>query len=171
MLNFCKNVNPPEIIQAVEGEQGAAAGAARTSRRWLHDMGQHKSMIDPGLHVDHDYNFLQTFCQAFETLNPGSIAKVYTTEVNDEERFDGFCLCFRPQILRIVGADIRAFALDTCFIKHEQNNLKGWALYTMCSMDSVANQVCLAHCLYDKQNQEGYDRLLVLCQEVKMDGV
>jgi hypothetical protein len=29
-----------------------------------------------------------------QTLNPGSIAKIYTTEENDEERFDGFCVCF-----------------------------------------------------------------------------
>ena len=43
------------------------------------------------------------------------------------------------------------------------------ALYTLCSMDSNANMVCLAHCLYDKENQEGYDRLLGLCQQVKMD--
>ena len=35
-------------------------------------------------------------------------------------------------------------------------------------MDSNANMVCLAHCLYDKENQEGYDRLLGLCQQVKM---
>ena len=91
MLTFCKNVNVPEIIQTVEGEQGAAAGPTPTSRRWLHDMSQHKSMIDPELPVEHDCNFLKTFCTAFETLNPGSIAKIYTTEVNDEERFDGVC--------------------------------------------------------------------------------
>ena len=36
-------------------------------------------------------------------------------------------------------------------------------------MDSNANLVCLAHCLYAKENQEGYDRLLRLCQQVKMD--
>ena len=118
-------------------------------------MGQHRSMIDPELPVEHDYNFLKAFCTAFETLNPSSLAKIYTTEGNDEEeRFDGFCLCFRPQILRIVGADIRAFALDTCFIKHEQNNL-GCAIYTLCSMDSNANMVCLAHCLYDKKKTRG----------------
>ena len=87
-------------------------------------MTQHKSMIDPELPVEHDYNFLNTFCTAFETLNPGSIAKIYTTEVNDEER---------------------------------------WSLYTLCSMDSNVNLVCLAHCLYDKENQEGYDRLLGHC--------
>jgi hypothetical protein len=40
MLTFCKTANAPEIIQAVEEEQGAAAGPARTTRRWLHDMGQ-----------------------------------------------------------------------------------------------------------------------------------
>jgi hypothetical protein len=125
MLTFCTNVNAPEIIQAVEREQGAAAGPARTTRMWLHDMGQPMSIIDPSLPVEHDCNFLKTFCKAFETLNPGSIAKIYTTEVNNEERFDGVCLCFRPQILRIVRADIRAFTLDACFIKHEQNNLKG----------------------------------------------
>ena len=47
-------------------------------------------MIDPELSSEHDYNFLNTFCTSFETLNPGSIAKIYITEVNDEERFDGF---------------------------------------------------------------------------------
>ena len=59
---------------------------------WLQDMAQHnvvaaehKSMIDPELSAEHDYNFLHTFCTSFETLNPGSIAKIYTTEVNDEE--------------------------------------------------------------------------------------
>ena len=57
-------------------------------------MGQPKFIIDPQLPVEHDYNFLQTFCKAFETLNPGSIAKIYTTEENDEERFDGFWVCF-----------------------------------------------------------------------------
>jgi hypothetical protein len=93
-------------------------------------------------------------------LNPGSIARIFTTEVNNEECFDGFCLCFKPQIVRIVRACIRAFTLDACFIKHEQNKLKGWALYTLCSIDSNGNLVCLAHCLYDKENQEGYDRLL-----------
>ncbi len=102
-------------------------------------------------------------------MNPGSIVQIFTTEVNDEERFDGFCLCFKPQILRIVRAGIRAFTVDACFIKHEQNKLKGWALYTLCSIDSNANMVCLADCLYDKENQEGYDRLLALCQQVNMD--
>jgi hypothetical protein len=98
-------------------------------------------------------------------LNPGSIAQIFTTEVNDEQRFDGFCLCFKPQIQRIVRADIRALTLDACFIKHEHNNLKG----TLCSMDSNDNLVCLGHCLYDRENQEGYDRLLSPCQEVKID--
>jgi hypothetical protein len=94
-------------------------------------MGQPETMIDAQLPVEHDYNFLQTFCKSFETLNPASLAQVFTTKVNDEERFDGFCLCFKPQILRIVLADIRAFTLDACFIKHEYNNLKEWALYTV----------------------------------------
>ena len=58
ILTVYKNVNAREIIQAVEGEQGAAAGLARTSRRWVHDMAQDKSMIDPECAVDHDYNFL-----------------------------------------------------------------------------------------------------------------
>ena len=90
MLTFCKNVNAPEIIQVVEGEQGSAAGPARTNRRWLHEMAQHRSMIDPELPVEHDYNFLKAFCTAFQTLNPGSLGKIYTTEGNDEEeRFDG----------------------------------------------------------------------------------
>ena len=156
-------------MQAVEREQGAVSGPARTYRMWLHDMAKQKSMIDPELPVEHDYNFLQTYCTSFEKLNPGSIAKIYISEVNDEQRFDGFCVCFQPQIQRIFRADIRAFTLDACFIKHEQNKLKGWALYTLCSMDSNASMVCLAHCLYDKENQEGYDRLLGLCQTVKMD--
>ena len=52
---------------------------------------------------------------------------------------------------------------------HSFNKLKGWALHTLCSMDSNANLVCLGHCLYNKENQEGYDRLLGLCQQVKMD--
>jgi hypothetical protein len=52
---------------------------------WLQDMVEHKSMIHPELSAEHDYNFLHTFCTSFETLNPGSIAKIYTTEVNDEE--------------------------------------------------------------------------------------
>jgi hypothetical protein len=34
----------------------------------------------------------------------------------------------------IVQANIFAFILDAFFIKHEQNKLKDWALYTMCSM-------------------------------------
>jgi hypothetical protein len=88
------------------------------------------SIIDAELPAEHDYNFLQSFGKAFETLNPGSIARIFTTEVNNEECFDGFCLCFKPQIVRIVRACIRAFTLDACFIKHEQNKLKGWALYT-----------------------------------------
>jgi hypothetical protein len=81
-----------------------------------------------------------------ETLNPGSIAKIYTTDVDDEEHFDGFCLCFRPQILRIVRVDIRAFTLDVCFIKHE------------------------AHCSMTRKTKRGLgDRLLGVCQQVKMD--
>jgi hypothetical protein len=68
MLTFCKNVNAPEIMQAVEREQGAAAGPVRTTRRWLRDMAEPKSMIDPELPVEHVYNFLQTYCTAFETL-------------------------------------------------------------------------------------------------------
>jgi hypothetical protein len=169
MLTFCKNVNVPEIMQAVERELGAAAGPARTSRRWLRDMAEPKSMIDLELSAEYDYNFLITFATAFETWNPCSIAKIYITVVNDEERFDGFSVCFQPQILRIARADIRAFTLDACFIKYETNGLKGWALYTLCSIDSNANMVCLAHCLYDKENQEGYDRLLGEVQKVKMD--
>ena len=55
-------------MQAVEREQGAAAGPARTTRRWLRDMAEPKSMIDPELPVEHVYNFLQTYCTAFETL-------------------------------------------------------------------------------------------------------
>ena len=93
MLTFCKNVNAPEIMQAVEREQGAAAGPARTTRMWFNAAGHGStqcgcrtwSMIDPELSSEHDYNFLHTFCTSFETLNPGSIAKIYTTEVNDEE--------------------------------------------------------------------------------------
>ena len=82
MLTFCKNVNAPEIMQAVERELGAAAGPARTYRRWLHDMAQPKSMIDPELSAEYDYNFLITFASAFETWNPGSIAKIYITAVS-----------------------------------------------------------------------------------------
>ena len=102
-------------------------------------MCQPKSTIDRALPVEHDYNFLKSFYQAFETLNAGSIAKVYTREVNDEEHFDDFCVCFKPQILRIVLANIRVLTQDACFIKHQQNKLKGFALYTLCSMDSNAN--------------------------------
>ena len=47
MLSSCKNVNIPEIINAVEREQGASAGAARTSRRWVAESREPKSMIDP----------------------------------------------------------------------------------------------------------------------------
>jgi len=36
-------------------------------------------------------------------------------------------------------------------------------------MDSNANLVGLAYCLYEKENQEGHKRLLYLCQQVKMD--
>ena len=130
-----------------------------------YDMGQPKSLIDPSLPVEHDYNFLKTFCKTFETLNPGSIPKIYTTEVNDKERFDGFCLCFRSQILLIVRSDIRAFTLDVCVIKQEHlKTTSRLSLYTLCSMDSNDNLVYLAHCPYDKENQEGYDRLLGLCQ-------
>lgn len=143
MLSVCKNINAREIIQAVQAEQGAAAGPARTARRWVKDMAQDKSMIDPECAVEHDYHFLQAFVRAFETLNPDSIARIFTTEVNNEECFDGFCLCFKPQIVRIVRACIRAFTLDACFIKHEQNKLKVFALYTLCSMDSNANQSVL----------------------------
>ncbi len=95
----------------MEGEQGAAAGPAHTSHRWVHDMAQDNSMIDPQCTVEDDYNFLQTFGKAFETLNPGSITRIFTSEVNDEERFDGFCLCLKVQILRIVRAGIRVFTL------------------------------------------------------------
>ena len=94
MLTFCKNVNAPEIMQAVEREQGAAAGPACTTRRWLRDMAEPKSMIDPELPVEHDYNFLQTYSTAFETLNPGSIAKIYTTEVNDHQWSRGNAFIF-----------------------------------------------------------------------------
>ncbi len=131
MLSSCKNVNIPEIINAVEREQEASAGAARTTRRWVHEIREPKSMMDLALPAEHDYNYLIAFCKAFETLNPGSIAKFYITEVNDQEHFDGFCLCFRPQMLRIVRANIRVFTLDACFIKHEKSKLKGWALYTL----------------------------------------
>ena len=79
---------------------------------WLHDMAKQKSMIDPELPVDHDYNFLQTYCTSLEKLNSGSIAKIYISDVNDEQRFDGFCVCFQPQIQRIFRADIRAFTLE-----------------------------------------------------------
>jgi len=82
---------------------------------WVHGLRQLRSTIDPALPVEHDYNFLKSFCRAFETLNAGSIAKVYTTEVNDEEHFDGFCVCFKPQILRIVRANIRVFTLDVFY--------------------------------------------------------
>ena len=37
------------------------------------------------------------------------------------------------------------------------------------AVHSNANLVCLAHWLYDKEDQEGYDRLLGPCQQVKMD--
>jgi hypothetical protein len=57
MLTFCKTANAPEIIQAVEEEQGAAAGPTRRTRRWLHDMGQPMSIIDAELPAEHDYNF------------------------------------------------------------------------------------------------------------------
>ncbi len=44
-----------------ERELGAAAGPARISRRWLRDMAEPKSMIDPELSAEYDYNFLITF--------------------------------------------------------------------------------------------------------------
>jgi hypothetical protein len=116
MLTCCKNVNAPEIMQAVEREQGAASGPARTSRMWLHDMAKQKSMIDPELPVEHDYNFLQTYCTSFEKLNPGSIAKMYISEVNDEERFDGFCVCFQPQIQRIQKNEILIVTPKVCSV-------------------------------------------------------
>jgi hypothetical protein len=106
MLTSCKNVNTPEIIHAVEQEQGASAGPPRTTRMWVHDMHKPQSTIDLALPVEHDYNFLRTYCQASETLNAGSINY---------------------------------------------------------SMDSNANLVCVAHCLYEQENQEGYERLLGLC--------
>ncbi len=96
--------------------------------------------------LDHTNFWVSIKQTTIETLNPGSIAKIYTTDVDDEEHFDGFCLCFRPQILRIVRVDIRAFTLDVCFIKHE------------------------AHCSMTRKTKRGLgDRLLGVCQQVKMD--
>ena len=34
MVSSCKNVNVPEIMQAVEQGQGASAGPSRSTRRW-----------------------------------------------------------------------------------------------------------------------------------------
>ena len=48
-------------------------------------------MIDPELSSEHDYNFLHTFCTSFETLNPGSIAKIYTTRWTMRKRALSLC--------------------------------------------------------------------------------
>ncbi len=74
-MTYCKNVRVPEIIQAMEQEQGASAGPSRTARMWVHDMCQPMSIIK-GLLVDSDYNFSTSFLQAFETLNAGSISRL-----------------------------------------------------------------------------------------------
>ena len=52
MLSSCKDVNIPEIVHTVEREQGA--GPSHTTRRWMHDMREPRSMIDPSLPVEHD---------------------------------------------------------------------------------------------------------------------
>jgi hypothetical protein len=72
MLTFCKNANAPEIIQAVEGEQRAAAGQAHTTRRWLHDMGQPKSIIDAAIPAEHDYK------PVFAATNPPHRSRGYS---------------------------------------------------------------------------------------------
>jgi hypothetical protein len=79
MLTFCKNVNAPEIMQAVEREQGAAAGPARTTRRWLRDMAEPKSMIDPELPVEHDYNFWVVLYVATQINDASSMDKSSTS--------------------------------------------------------------------------------------------
>jgi len=66
MVSSCKNVNVPEIMQAVEQEQGASAGPSSKTRRCVHGMRQPMSTIS-NLPVDYDYIFLTSFPQAFET--------------------------------------------------------------------------------------------------------
>jgi hypothetical protein len=68
ILSSCKNVNIPEIIHAVEQEQGLSAGLSRTTRMWVQGLRQPMSTIYPALPVEHDYNLLKSFCQAFGTL-------------------------------------------------------------------------------------------------------
>ena len=79
----------------------------------------------PAIPVECVYNFLTSFFQALKTLNPGSIAKVYTTEVNDEEHLRVFQTTNPPQC----SSEYSCIHSGCLFCQAEENKFKELNLY------------------------------------------
>jgi hypothetical protein len=89
---------------------------------------------------------MKSLCRRFVEKNPVSWTQVMTTDVDDEEHFNGFVCYFKAQVLHIVRSGVQVFTCDAWFIKSELNVLHGWSLCNLCSRDSNANLVCLTSC-------------------------
>jgi hypothetical protein len=67
---------------------------------------------------------------------------IYTREINDEKRCDGVCVSFKPQIMRIVRANILFVTGSGCLLhqarRKQVKSPPRWALYTFCSIESNA---------------------------------
>ena len=131
-------------------------------------MKQPMSLMDTGQTPDYDYHFFRSLCRRFVVENPGSWAEVLTTDIDDEEHFNGFLYCLQPQVQRIVTSGYKTFAADATFIKPEHNGLDGWALCNLTSRDPNGNLVCLASCLCPKENAEAYSNMFDKVMDIKL---
>ena len=115
MVSSCKNVNVPEIMQAVEQEQGASAGPSRSTRRWgtacvsnVHD--KQFTCIFPSIR-DFECGFnRQSLHKRGERW--GTFRWVLRVFQRTDQRI------WNPP--HFVRANIRVFTLNACFIKHQK---------------------------------------------------
>jgi len=65
--------------------------------------------------MQRDLQLLDTWCQKYEQLNPGSYAKVWR---DDQDRFDYVLVCPSVMLLRAVVGGIDLSETDCAFMKH-----------------------------------------------------
>jgi hypothetical protein len=163
------DISTPSFVQTVMDTVGASCHQSkRHMRRTLKCMKQPRSLMDPLQSPEYDYHFFHSLCRRFVQKNPGSWAQVLTKTEDDEERFDGFLYCLKPQVQRIVTSGYKTFAADAAFIKPEHNGLDGWALCNLSSRDPNGNLVCLASCLCPKENADAYNKMFDKVMDIEV---
>jgi hypothetical protein len=114
---------------------------------------------------------LQFFPQTvpeFVEKNPGSWLEVLTTDIDDQQHFNGFLYCLQSQVQRIVTSGYKKFAADAVFINPEHSGFDGWSLCNLTSRDPNGNLVCLASCLCPKENAEAHRNMFDKVMDIKL---